>query len=464
MTDAEAAMLRALQQGYQGEAIFRPSNASRWLLPDGCIASAQLIGRMPKLPEKASKYAREGTTAHKLAEIVWNDPQGLTPVDFVGRSICIDDNNPADTHFVDEEMGNHIADHLAIIEGYAATPQTEVYIETKLTLASLDPSDPLLNECRGTGDTVAVNYAQQWIAVVDLKYGKHKEIPADSPQLKLYLLMALLQFGNGQPWRWGSTTIHQPRLPVPPRKEDDLLKHKIFDPAEIMDEFLGTTLESMYAALAPDPLFNPSKQNCDWCPAAALCPAATAAGLSGARGRWQDSYEPARLNDLRPPFPGMIKATAGQPRPAQTANGAIVLPLVTDLDPGEIADILYGLEMFTVWATGVKHRAVQLMELGTKIPGFALTPRTTRRRWKYPRDVLEQKLLALGLKVTQIYAEQQIHSPKQLEDRLPKLMKGLIEELWERPVGELTLVADDVSKPTVAFEPPSNLLQQSNTV
>jgi hypothetical protein len=363
-------------------------------------------------------------------------------------------------HFVDEEMGEHVNQHLAIIEGYRATPGTEVFVERKLSLKHLDPSDPLLSECRGTGDTIAINREQKWIAVIDLKYGKHVEVFADSEQLKIYLLLALLEFSGPQSdCSWGSTTIHQPRLPIPPHTEEDLIKTFIYNPNEVLTDFLGLVLDSMHAALAPNPAFNPSKKNCHWCPALAVCAAAQDAGIKGMRGNSESqTLPPMSIDDLRPPFPKVVVGAPKAPRPV--VNGAIVLPFVGDLDPGEIADILNGDQMYEIWSTGVKHRAVQLMETGTKIPGWGLKSRTGNRRWKLERALLEKELLALGLKPTDIYTDPKLRTPKQVEDRLPALKKGAIASFYERPEGTPTLVpVAELQQPTVLRDiaPPSNL-------
>src|SRR4051812_28323256 len=283
MTPAEAVMLTFLQKAYQGDAIFRPSNADRWMV---CHGSVQLIARLPRVPQKAGPAARQGSGAHALGEAVLISTEGITPGDFVGRHIVIN-NDPADTVFVDEEMGEKITEYVGIVDGYRSIPGTEVFIEHKLTLANLDPTDPLLNECRGTGDVVAVNRQDRWIIDLDLKYGIGVPVAGDSPQPKIYLMMALLEFFDGKPWSWGGTTVFQPRLPVPPYSEDDHYKAFIYQPGEILGTFLGTVLEAMHEALGPDPKLTPSKKSCRWCEARSICPALREAGLSFGQPSWQ---------------------------------------------------------------------------------------------------------------------------------------------------------------------------------
>jgi len=443
MTPAEAAMLAYLQKYYQGDAIFRPSNADRWLT---CHGSAQLIARLPRIPQKGNIYTRPGTAAHQLAQTVLLDPQKLSTEDFVGRHIIIND-DPTDSVFVDEEMGEKVGGYVDIIEAYRAMPGTEVYIEEKLTLQHLDPSDPLLNECRGTGDAVIINRLERWIVDLDLKYGIGVPVAGDSPQPKIYLLMALLTFFDGKPWKWGGTTIYQPRLPVPPYTEEDHYKAFIYMPAEIMGDFLGEVSEAMHAALGPDPKLVPSVKGCRWCEARPICPALRESGLTFGRAlTWEQGPPQQTVSAMLQPFPKVSVATHEQPRPP-TSNGNVVLPSPAELDPVEISNMLYGGHLFESWFEGVKHRAAQLLSSGVRIPptpfgspGYHLKPRTGNRRWNAPRETIEAELLKLNLKPTQIYTDPKLRSPKQVEDSLPKLLKGAIAPLVERPPGAPTLV------------------------
>lgn len=447
MNAAERAMFTALQRAYAGDAIFRPSNADRWMT---CIGSTQLIGRLPRVPQRTSQAARQGSGAHKLGETVLTDPQGPTPDDFVGRHIAIHDDNPSDTVFVDEEMGEKITEYVAIVDGLRAQPGTEVFVEQKLSLGVLDPTNPLLNECRGTGDLVAVNLTQLWITLLDLKYGVGVPVNGDARQLRVYLLMALLKFAApGRGWEWGSTIVFQPRLPVPPYSEDDHYKAFVFKPAEILGDFLGEVIEAMYGALQPNPKLVPSEKACRWCEARRGCPAVREAGLSFAFGGGHAappmSYDSSALLQ---PFPTVSLAVQGEPRAVAMPPGMgygqpkqVVLPPAPDLTPQEIARILDGAEMFAIWLSSVKHHAAALIQAGARVPGYHLKQRTTQRRWKVPREVLEEFLLKLKMKPMEIYTAPKLRSPKQIEDALPKLLKGAIAEMYERPPGELTLVS-----------------------
>ncbi len=84
LTPQQTEMLDALRVIYgPGNAIWRPSNASRWL---HCLGSIQLIARTPGATVSVSGYpAKQGTAAHKVAEIALKS--GPTPEEMVGRSV-----------------------------------------------------------------------------------------------------------------------------------------------------------------------------------------------------------------------------------------------------------------------------------------------------------------------------------------------------------------------------------------
>ena len=123
-----------------------------------------------------------------------------------------------------------------------------------------------------------------------------------------------------------------------------------------------------------------------------------------------------------------------------------MLPRIPDLDPGEIASILERRPLFDTWIEGIENRAVALLEIGTKIPGWKLVQRTGNRRWK--EEATEGVIADLlrkegGVKVGDMFTSPKLKSPAQIEKLLEKNKRGLIDPLVERPLGAHTLVRDD---------------------
>lgn len=447
MNAQKAAMLAALKKAYGGEAIFRPSNAARWMT---CHGSIQLIARLP--PEirkgKTSDAAREGTAAHALAETILNSRTSPTgrqaPEEYVGRTMMAD----GVPTLVDEEMAEKTTEYVQLIDSYLATPGSQLFVERKLTLAHLDPTNPLLAECRGTGDAIVYNPIARWIVLNDLKYGKGIPVDGDSPQLKIYAMMILIEFQQpGVAWEWAGTTVFQPRLPMPRFSENDLIKAFSFKPAELLGPFLGEVYQAMDAALEPDPKFKPSAKACQWCPArqgnfcAALQQEAIAIGYDPFDIRLQQAMTIGAVPDFAMPEADRY----ARARQIETAPpDVVVLPEIEGMDVAQLSAILRGEALLSMWLSGVKHRATQLLKLGIEVPGFSLKRRAGHRKWAVTPAQIEAALQQAGVFPGSMYGKPKMLSPAQMEKLVPSTLKGMFQPdfgLVEIPQGEYELVA-----------------------
>ena len=177
-------------------AIVSASGAYRWLK---CPPSARLE---QEFPDSRSAYAEEGSAAHALAEAKL-------------RAYLSD--APADQAAAEEKAKTSSPDMLAAVEDYcdlciekinaarAATPDAKILIEQRL-----DFSDWVLDGF-GTGDLVIVS--DGLLEIVDYKHGKGVPVSAlDNPQMRLYALGAISNYGQLYGFDSVSATIVQPRL------------------------------------------------------------------------------------------------------------------------------------------------------------------------------------------------------------------------------------------------------------
>lgn len=422
-------MLALLRSAYGGEALFRPSSISRLL--GGCLGSVQLIAHAPK-EKGSSKFAQEGTAAHIVAEQAL---KGIRqPDEWTDRMVRLDDQG-MQGWFVDAEMVEAIQTLLDQV-AMRWTPTMVMYVEQRLTLAQLDPNDPILAENRGTGDIILVDIENGYIAIIDLKYGKGVMVPADTPQLKNYLLLALLKYTPpGMQWKKVETVIVQPRALY----EHERIKPMLHDPAVIMSEFMGKLVESMYKSLEPDPPLVAGK-HCHWCRAAAICPALQQEALHMGRD----------AHDLLPTMTGRSMLTAlpdtihvgtvEAPKPPQ--SGGVFLPMPEGLSPDECATIMDRAEIFDTWIKAVKHRAAVLLDRGIKVPGYKMVQRTGNRKWRAEVPATVDQLRKLGVSMSDMFHDPKLLSPAQMEKIMPKERRGLIAPLVERPLGGPTLVKE----------------------
>lgn len=432
------AMLTALKQAMRGEKLFRPSSIERTL---NCHGWLQLAARSQK-SRRTSKYALEGSAAHKVAEMALRGEQ--QPDELVDRRVFLwkDDK---EGHLVDEEMMTAVNDHLDVV--YEMAPEgTQMLIEQYMSLAALDTTDPILAENAGTGDTVVLHHIQRLIDIIDLKYGKGVMVSAEAPQLKNYAILAIFNYKNdlGLSWLKVRLTISQPRAV----NESERVKTVEYDVADLMNGFLGDLLQAMDMALTENPPLTPGKW-CHWCPCkdAGTCTALQTQAFDVARDVFQpDTTAFSALDDI-PPVPTEIYlGTPEAPKPPAVIEGQVILPPASSLAPGDIANILNKAHLFETFLTSVRQRAALLIQAGTTVPGWMVSQRIGHRKFVGEQAEVEGQLREIGVKMIDMYTAPKMKSPRQIEMKLPAAKRHLIEAMITRPLGEPTLMPTKVDR------------------
>lgn len=158
-----------------------------------CPASVTLAkGRV----RPSSKYAKEGTAAHSIAEMILGGE--LFPPD----RITVE----GDEFIVGRDMLQHLNPYIDDIQGLEIMGY-RIWTEQKVHLTATG------GLVWGTADCIAYRYGE--LAILDLKYGKGVQVAPDSAQLKIYALAAAETFNA-----WADTftlTVHQPRLDPKPK-------------------------------------------------------------------------------------------------------------------------------------------------------------------------------------------------------------------------------------------------------
>ena len=256
--------------------------------------------------------------------------------------------------------------------------------------------------CRGTADTVIQH--EDTLSIIDLKTGRIKVDAKDNTQLMLYGLGALNDIADHSFIDTIRLVIVQPRLDHIDQwyiKKDELIKwgHEVVRPAAAK-------------TMAADPEFNPSPAACQWCKARTVCKALAQQQLEIA----QNSFE-----DLDAPL-------------------VVTTPHSMDID--EIGKLLPKLDPLIAWAQAIKKRARSLAIDGSIVPGHKLVSGRANRRWKDETVAAET--------LTNIFGDEaftrKLISPSQLE-KLDKEKALELLELWEKPVGALSLVPEDDPRP-----------------
>lgn len=295
-----------------GHALLSASSSHRWL---SCTPSARLE---QDFENTSSVAAEEGTAAHALCEHK------------LRKALKMRSKKPV-SHYDNDEMDTHTDGYVDfIMEAVEQIKQTcsdqIVLIEQRLDFSHYVPDG------FGTGDCVIIGDSK--LHIIDFKYGQGVLVEAESnPQMMLYALGALEQFGNLFDINEISMTIYQPR-------RENVSTWII--PVSQLREWVETVL-ILKAKLA----FDGNGDYCpgDWC---TFCRAKTKC-----RARAEEKLQLAQLEFARP-------------------------PLLTDL---EIEAVLTKLDDLTSWANDIKDYALQSALGGKQWNDFKLVEGRSNRKY-----------------------------------------------------------------------------------
>ena len=177
-------------------ALLSPSGAHRWMRCPGSLLLEKAA------PDRSSRYADEGSAAHKMATDCLQSGGKVTPDDFLG---CMLDMGEHEI-LVDHEMVQSVEQFLEVVEKYAAGGGI-ILVDKRVNFSSYIG----VENSTGTADVIIV--FPERIIVIDLKYGKGVKVYVEhNEQLRLYALGVLHDFGIACDPVGIVMVIHQPRL------------------------------------------------------------------------------------------------------------------------------------------------------------------------------------------------------------------------------------------------------------
>ena len=356
-------------------AIVSASGAYRWLK---CPPSARLE---LDFPQTRSIYAEEGTAAHALAEAKL-------------RAYISDD--PADLAAAEEKTRTSSPEMTGAVENYcdlciekinaarAATPDAKILLEQRLDFSEWVPDG------FGTGDLVIVS--DGLLEIVDYKHGKGVSVSAvDNPQMRLYALGAISNYGQLYGFDSVSATIVQPRL--------DSVSSETLKVQELLE--WGEAIRPIARqAFHGEGSYTPGS-HCQFCRAKVKC-----------RARAEENLELTKL-DFR-------KADL--------------------LGDDELAGILQVASRLQAWAADLqKYALAQAMENGKQWPGYKLITGKGKRTYS-DADKVAERLIGAGYPEAILY-ERSLLCITKMEKTVGKKKFGeLLEDLIFTPPGKPALV------------------------
>lgn len=370
-----------------------PSSSHRWLV---CTKSVQLESRYP---ESTSRAADEGTTAHKLSELLlmlWKHGSGpySDPKAYSARQQEIkaeiaevqqDEHylaDPTNMQRYCEEFRDYVISQFQAAQKISKDAILE--LETKTDLRDFLP------EGFGTVDITIV--ADKKLRIIDLKYGKGHHVDADNnSQLMTYAAGVLKEYSSLYEIDTVEMTIYQPRM-------DNIRSFEI--PASDLLDWAENFVTAR-ALLA----FNGkgeyvAGEHCKFCKAKFDCSAKAAKELS------------------------LVEDYQGK----------------DTLDDNELADIVERAPSFIEWAKGLKEFAITEMLSGRRnLPGFKIVEGKSNR--KYADDELVAKaLMKNGVPADKIYKQPELRGITELSGIVGKTaFENYLKGLLIKPAGAPTL-------------------------
>lgn len=308
-------------------ALISPSSLYRDLV---CTAAPLLTADMP---DESSSYAKEGTYAHELCELMIRQYliKDLSHEEFTAQWEMVAGEAAADG-FDTDEMFRHASAYLeyvkTIFDGFRDEPFLAV--EAKLDLNTWIPGG------FGTADCIMIGGDR--MVVIDFKYGKSPNGRVDAvgnPQMIAYALGAYDGYGMVYDVKTVEMHIFQPRI------TDGISDYKL-----TLTELLKDGEEirkKVDEALSGKGKFAPGPKTCRFCKAKDLCRARATANLA---------LEPMALS-YKPEL--------------MTAE--------------ELAEAIRIGEDLQTWLEDVKERALKECLDGKEIPGFKAVEGRGSREW-----------------------------------------------------------------------------------
>ena len=426
-------------------ALFSPSGAQKWM-DGGCPGS---LAMESVCSERSSKYAAEGTAAHKLAEWTLQDISHNTRA-YLGRVIQVKEKDATYDITVSEEMCDYIQDFVdEILRRIEEYKTFEDVVNVELHLEERVQFSDLVNypDQFGTVDIlIVVEYADGTarISVEDLKYGQGVPVVAkDNKQLKIYGRAALEEFSLLYDVTEVNTVIHMIRKEYISEhlytaeelyKFDAELRYSADKCKDAMDLFEIEACSSNFQKMYLNPGEHCKK---GFCAARGKCPMYAKASLETMVGKMDNLEE----------IDGEVEDQV------QFSIDRIDEGLVT---VEQLNEYMNAADMIEDWIKAVRGRIAAELHNGTDVPDYMLAEGKKGNRAWVDSNEAEDTMKSMRIKQDEMYKRSLI-TPTQamkLESiKTSKRKSNRLEKLITQSPGQPTVARKDSGKKPLEVKP-----------
>ena len=369
-------MEKTIDHKDRAHALLSASSAHRWLnCPPSAVAAEAY-------PAQDTEFTREGTLAHEVAEYITS-----------GKNLPLKETKDGLKEGITPEMIECAKGYRDYIQEQLKSEDATVLLEQQVDYSPWAPD--------GFGTCDCIILQSDTMTIIDYKYGQGVPVSAtDNPQMKLYALGALNDFGIAYDVAKIEMHIYQPRL-------NNISTDKL-----TVDELLawGESIKPTAKKAAKGKGNYSAGTHCKFCPHAGKC-----------RQLTKTCTEYVESHSLR-----------------------VAVPV---LAPHEVAEVLQMEPLVALWLKRVKEQALTTLLDGGEIPGYKVVEgKLGNRKWTDELKVAE-KLQAEGYQLNDI-TETKLLSPAAMDKSIgKKKVAELLTELIDRSPGAPTVVPASDNRP-----------------
>lgn len=376
------------------------SGAHRWL---NCTMAPTYEEQFPD--KDPGPYAKEGTLAHKICELTAEYNAGEISKRKYNSRIkkCREDPLFQEEMIKTAEVyGQYIWEKVTAFTGKPYQKQ-----EVRVDFSDYVP------EGFGTSDCLIIG--GKTLIVVDYKHGKGVPVSAENnPQMRLYALGALRQYGMFYPVEKVTMAIVQPRV-TEDISEETITKDELLAWGEQIKPIAEKAVTGVGAEFREGSW-------CRFCKGRAVC-----------RARAENMTALEDFKDL--PIDGKLSEQEKADRMAAMDAGFTLSPVLTDSDVG---NLLFRGEQLVSWYNDLKEYALDAILSGKDIPGWKAVAGRSDRKWDDPDAALED-IKKAGYEEAMLY------------DRKPKTLAQLEKMIGKKQFAEIvgSHIVKPMGKPTL---------------
>ena len=382
-----------------------PSAAKRWMTC--AVAPRREVG----LPDTSGPAAKWGTACHSILEkalLTFEEPNPQMANEFW---YPLDDATKKVADLMEMVATAKVAYDYVIQQQQARMP-ADVRAETKV-----NPGQMIGNtECWGTADVNIVSH--DILEIIDLKGGKGVVVEPTDPQLTLYGIGSLADYGGrSAPFSIVRCTIIQPRAP----HEQGSIRSVDYTVDEIMRWCEREFSRAVALTYVDNAVATPSEDGCRYCKAKSTCQELSQVTLAAAQGVFQPLEPVVVEGEIVQSEDDLEKSLTREPN---------------TLSDEAIRYVLDNSDLISGWLKSVRDYATERGKQGKHIPGYKMVPGKSNRSWTAPveEDGVEDTE-ALMIKLTQGLKKEdgkRLGKTAMLEE--PKLMSPAQAEKKVKPL------------------------------